>query len=281
MRRAAVRVGLTGASGLLGTWLRRTCPPGVEIVAVSYRSRIPDLTAAVRADLRDHVQTVEAIASAGPELVIHSAYARDRASIVDATTNVVQAANACGAELVHMSTEAVFAGDGRPRSETDEPDPVWEYGRWKADAEQRAVCLVREATVVRLPLLVSLDPPDGGAKRLLDAARDGVTVDWYEDERRQPAWAHEIAAALWRLVDLPSHERAGHWHLPGPELLSRYELGQRTAQLLGLEHDPSRPAPRPQERTAPRDLQLDGHRAKLAIGWNPTPITGDASYGHD
>ncbi|CAN5877153.1 hypothetical protein BH24ACT6_BH24ACT6_13150 [soil metagenome] len=72
--------------------------------------------------------------------------------------NIVDAALAVGARLDHVSTDAVFSGDGVPRGEQALPDAVWEYGRWKARAEQVVTRASASSAVVRLPLIVSLDP---------------------------------------------------------------------------------------------------------------------------
>ncbi|MCR5640955.1 MAG: dTDP-4-dehydrorhamnose reductase [Lachnospiraceae bacterium] len=51
--------------------------------------------------------------------------------------NLAIAAKACGAKLIHISTDYVFNGRGsRPYVETDAPDPVSAYGRTKAAGEK-------------------------------------------------------------------------------------------------------------------------------------------------
>jgi hypothetical protein len=140
-----MRVLVTGASGLLGTWLLREAPRAIAVIAGVHTGQVvwPDV---VRADLRDANATSDAVGSVAPDVVVHAAYLRDRASIVDASMNVARDAADVGARLLLVSTDAVFTGDGRPRCENDIPDPVWDYGRWKAEAEQA---------------VVSCDPPCG------------------------------------------------------------------------------------------------------------------------
>jgi dTDP-4-dehydrorhamnose reductase len=166
----------------------------------------------------------------------------------------------------------VFSGDGSLRCEDDDPDPVWDYGRWKAEAEGLVAERAERSAIVRLPLIVSLDPEDHVVERIrVGAARDEPTA-WFDDELRQPAAAPELAEALWRIAVLGGDDRAGPWHLPGPESLSRYEIAQRVVAALGLGDNAikAEPAPRPAER--PRDLVLDGSRASAVIGWSPSPV---------
>ena len=132
-----VTVLLTGAAGLLGTWLRRTAPTEFNVIPATHRRRVSASDVVV--DLRDRDAVASAFTAVKPGLVIHAGYARDHASIVDATRNVVDLAQEVSADLIFVSSEAVFSGDGFPRSEAAQPDPVWDYGRWKAEAE-RVVC---------------------------------------------------------------------------------------------------------------------------------------------
>jgi hypothetical protein len=148
---------LTGAAGLLGTWLRRTAPVGPTLVGVTYRRRLRD-GAEIVADVKDPNRVAAAMHRVRPSVVIHAAYAHDRGSIVAATQNVVDAARDVGAAVVYVSTNAVFCGDGKPRDEGAPPDPIWDYGRWKAQAESAVSAGSALSAIVRLPLIVSLDP---------------------------------------------------------------------------------------------------------------------------
>ncbi len=262
---------LTGASGLLGAWLIRTAPPGVDLVALTHRTPMPGTTS-VAADLRDRTAVVEAVEQARPALVIHAAMAVDEVSIVGATRHVVDAAAAVGADVLHISTDAVFPGDGRPVAEDDVPDPIWDYGRWKAQAETMVLAGSPDSGNVRLPLLSSLEPLDHSARRLHDGAAAGETTTWFDDERRQPARASDLAEAVWRIAALGPSERSGHWHLAGPERLSRYEIAQRVVGALGLDPACIAASSTPAGAERPRDIQMLDERARAAIGWDPAPI---------
>ena len=117
------------------------------------------------------------------------------------------------------------------------PDPVWDYGRWKARAERIVVERSGRAAVVRLPLLVSVDPDDHVVREIRAGAARGETTRWFTDETRQPALAHEVAAAVWRIAALTAGARSGTWHLAGSERLTRYEIALRVVDRLGLSPD--------------------------------------------
>lgn len=262
---------ITGAAGLLGTWLRRTAPPDVDLVALTHRTRLSGVREVV-ADLRDAGACLAAVRNARPTLVIHTAYGRDEKSIIDATRNVVDAAAEVGADLLSISSDAVFSGDGTLRHEDDTPDPVFDYGRWKADAEDIACRTSPPSTIVRLPLIVSLEPEDHVIGRIRAAAADGRPTAWFDDELRQPADARELARAIWDIAALDPEERAGPWHLPGPERLTRYEIARRVAATFALDASAVLPEPTPAGAGRPRDLWLTAARAAVHLGWNPSPV---------
>lgn len=266
----SVTVLLTGAAGLLGTWLRRTVPTGFDVVSATHRRRVSAND--VIADLRDRDAVATALTTVKPGLVIHAGYARDHASIVDATRNVVDIAQEISAHLIFVSSEAVFSGDGVPRSEAARPDPVWNYGRWKAEAEQVVSSRDPNAVIVRLPLIISIDPEDHILADIRFSHENGAPTVWYSDEIRQPAYAEELARAIWDIASVPLKQRAGVWHLPGPGSLSRYEIADRAVAALGLNRSSIVSAVTPVEVHRPRDLNLTGERAKAQIGWCPTPV---------
>lgn len=262
---------LTGASGLVGTWLGRTMPDGVELVSLTHRTSVPD-SAFVAADLREPRAVAEAVNRVRPSMVIHAAWRLDEPSIVDATRNVVDAASAVGAEFVHLSTDVVFSGDGRPVDERSHPDPVSDHGRWKAQAEVIVADARVPSCVVRLPLVLSLDPMDQSTERLRAGVLEGRPTSWFSDEFRRPAMAADIADGLWRIASLPPEQRSGVWHLGGPELLSRSEIAFRVAEALGLDGSSIVAEPTPPGLVRPRHIDMRSRRANDEIGWDPMPI---------
>lgn len=261
---------LTGAAGLLGTWLRRAAPSEVDLVSVSHRRHLPGDVVTV--DLRDRAAVRAAFEVVMPQVVIHAAYARDRASIVDATRHVADAAGEVRADVILVSSEAVFSGDGTPRAETSIPDPVWDYGHWKTAAEEFVSGADPDATIVRLPLIVSHDPEDHILSDVRAACARGERSVWFTDEIRQPAQADELAEAIWAIAGLPPASRAGVWHLPGPERLSRFEIAARAVELVGLDRSSITGALTPRDARRPRDLHLTGARAQRQIGWSPRRV---------
>jgi dTDP-4-dehydrorhamnose reductase len=241
------RLLVTGATGYLG---RSLC---AVAVAAGW-----DVTAAGSADgdIRDRRAVDALVRGAAPDVVIHTAYAKDvptaRAVIVDGTANVANATRAVGARLVHMSSDVVFDGSaGRPYREPDGPSPTNDYGRAKSTAEHLVRTLDPAALVVRTSLIYG--GPDGPTSGHEDLAHDPTAV-FFEDEVRCPVQVHDLATAL---VELAGSDVAGILHVAGPEAVSRHQF----AELITGR--PVRHAPAPAGR--PLDCRLDTAHAQASL----------------
>jgi dTDP-4-dehydrorhamnose reductase len=253
------RVLVTGGAGTVARAFVLGAPVGVELaVTVRRTEAAPEVRRRATShavELTDQDAVLALLLAWRPDVVLHTAYTMgDRADIVDATATVARATATTGAALVHLSTDVVFAGDSPPYREVDTPDPISDYGLLKAEAEAEAVAAVPDVCITRTSIVVGLDPPDPGTAALLDALRGGHDVTLFADEFRQPLRVDDLAAELWAIVALPRPDRAGAWHLPGPEHLSRLELGRRLAAAAGLHPDrigsasaAAHPTPRPRD----------------------------------
>lgn len=269
------RLLLTGAAGLLGRAIVASTPPGVELHATWRSARPPAGVAATRVDLADAGAVRDLVRDVRPDVVVHAAYAGNERDIVAATGAVAAAAVEAGAAIVHVSTDAVFGGEDGPYQEDDPPDPCHAYGRWKAAAEAIVRDLLPDAAIVRTSLLCATTPLDPRSAWVADALRDGVPVTLYVDELRQPIAVDDLAAMLWDVVRLDRRERAGPWHLVGPEALSRYALGLLVARYAGV--DPlgitAAASPRDAAEPRPRDVRLVSWRADAVLQTRPRPVS--------
>ena len=262
---------MTGAAGLLGSWLLSTASRRSEVAALTYR-RAVEGSFSVQADLRDAAAIEDAVRTISPRLVIHTAYAKDRPSIVDATANLIDAVSSSSIPLIFVSSDAVFNGDGVGRDEASQPDPISEYGRWKRDAEQLVHDRVEHGSVVRLPLLVSIDPDDHVVKQIRSGSTAGTGTRWFVNQMRQPVRAVDAAEAIWRIAGLPAFERSGVWHLAGAEHLSRYDIACRMVERLGLPVSAIGPAFASDTDDQPLDIVMSDARSRIEIGWSPAEI---------
>lgn len=213
---------VTGGSGFLGRHIvNGRESERWEIVAPDSRGL----------DLRNPVSVRSVIRDWRPTAIIHTAYrSGDRASIVDASRNVAEAAAATRARLVHVSSDAVFRGSMSRYTELDRPDPVNDYGRDKADAELAVSTACPDAVIVRTSLLIGRDEIGRIEQVVHDAITSRIPMTFFTDEIRCPLLVDDLAAALVQLAR--RRQISGVLHLASSQEMSRAEL----AHLIAVRH---------------------------------------------
>lgn len=222
-RRRSRTMFVTGCNGLLGRHLQRS--PGMaawELIAPGSRSL----------DVRHREQVLQMITEWKPDAVVHLAYnSHDRRTTFDGSRHVAEAAAACGARLVHLSSDIVFAGRSAPYVEHDPTGAVTEYGRMKADAELAVADACPAAVLVRTSLMYAtefLAPVQLDVQRALGGES---RMAFFSDEFRCPAHAADVAEACVTLAG--TRDIAGPLHVAGPDAFSRAELASAIARWLG------------------------------------------------
>jgi dTDP-4-dehydrorhamnose reductase len=221
-----MRVFLTGGAGLVGrSVVARAERAGWEVHAPT----------SARLDVRDRAGVLEAVGAVVPDAVIHLAYRRDeRDTIVDGSGHVAEAAAAAGARLVHLSSDAVFAGRTLPYPDDAIPDPVHDYGRAKADAERVVRDADPAAVLVRTSIVYATDGLAPCQRDVAEVLAGRSSMRFFTDEIRSVVHVDDLAAAVWRLAT-EQVDRHGTLNVAGPEPLDRAEFARLVASWLG--HD--------------------------------------------
>jgi dTDP-4-dehydrorhamnose reductase len=107
---------------------------------------------------------------------------------------------ACGAKLIHISTDYVFNGKGdRPYQEDDPTDPIGVYGRTKRDGEVAALAQNSATYIIRTAWLYGQHGSNFVHTMLrLMAERSRVSV--VNDQRGCPTWARNLAETIITLL---------------------------------------------------------------------------------
>jgi dTDP-4-dehydrorhamnose reductase len=235
-----MRILVTGGQGQLGRAL--------QSVLTEHRSTSVDLP---EADVTYQESVIDAVRQSGAELVIHcAAYtdvdgcARDPelAHRVNAlgTQNVALACRSTGADMVHLSTNEVFAGTVPGGYEEWMPlEPVNAYGRSKAAAEAYVTGLLEHYYIVRTAWLFAR----GGRNfihAILRRAHSQGQIRVVVDEIGNPTYVNDLARAIARLIGTG---RFGVYHLTNAGSCSRWQFAQTILDYAGLSHVTNSPIP--------------------------------------
>jgi dTDP-4-dehydrorhamnose reductase len=235
-----MKVLVTGAKGLLGRRL---------VVALENTAHEVIAWDVAELDITDHAMTRQQIGAAAPELVIHCAALTnvdycaehpDEALRVNGfgTENVALAARACGAALLHISSNEVFDGErGAPYLESDPTHPINPYGYSKWVAEQSILRVLPEHYIVRISWLFG----HGGAnflQKITQLADQGRPLAVVTNEVAAPTYADDLCEALLKLIDTG---RYGIYHLTNEGGTSRYAFARHILDCAGYSDVPITP----------------------------------------
>ena len=226
-----MRIIITGGLGQLGQAL--------QAVMVEHELAVLDLP---EVDITDRQVTEEAFSRFQPDLVIHCAALTD----VDGcarqpelayrvnglgTQNVALVCRTQGAEMVHISTNEVFAGDtAAGYEEWMRPQPINHYGRSKTFAEAHVQSILSNFYIVRTAWLYA----PGGFNfihAILERARKHGRLRVVTDEIGNPTYVKDLAGAISQLIATGQY---GIYHLVNEGACSRWEFANEILKLAGL-----------------------------------------------
>jgi dTDP-4-dehydrorhamnose reductase len=220
-------VWITGATGLIGSYLVQTAPQSAP------HCRLRALTRS-DFDLLDFAAIEREFKKEKPQLIIHCAAITivgdaqknpQLARRVNVEATQFLAELAVDIPFVFFSTDLVFDGRQGNYSETDKLNPLHVYGETKVAAEGIVLRNPRHL-VLRTSLNAGVSPSGNRAfneqlRRSMQSAAGAMTL--FTDEFRCPIPASETARAVWELAQTGC---TGLYHLAGAEKLSRLRIGQ-------------------------------------------------------
>ena len=226
-----MRILLLGVEGQLGTELRRTAPPGAELIAPRQAeadfTRLPELRDLVRA--------------ARPQAILNAAAytAVDRAETESALARTINAeapallaaeAARLGAAIIHYSTDYVYGGDrAAPWTEDDEPSPCNVYGASKLDGDRAVLGSGARGVVLRTSWVYAAHGQNF-VRTMLRLGREREELRVVADQRGCPTWAHDLARASWTVLGRGC-EPCGLFHCAGTGAVSWHGFAERIFEL--------------------------------------------------
>lgn len=195
-------------------------------------------------DITDAAAVHDAFAEVAPDVVFNCAafHNVDRCETEpDAAwrTNVAAVRELAlrGAKLVHLSTNYVFNGRREaPYAEDDLPDPRSIYALTKLAGEYAAKAYGEGALVVRTAGLYGVhgSASKGGnfVQRMIARARDQGQLKMVADQRLQPTFTSDLAAAI---VEAVERDVSGVLHLTAADACSWLEFTEVIMEIAGID----------------------------------------------
>ncbi|MBA2318615.1 MAG: sugar nucleotide-binding protein [Euzebyales bacterium] len=315
-----MRAWVTGGTGFVGSnVVAELLAAGVAVHGTIHRTPPTEAACTWSAvDLADAPAVRSDVAEAAPDVVVHCAIRNDLVSLstdrrgawadfVDATRNVVDAANASGAQVILVSTDWVFDGTQGPADETEPPRPINSYGLLKFAQERVVAERAHRGAIARVSGVNGRHRACGSLPRAQDVgfgylvtalvealrARQPFTV-WVAQDINMvatPSLASESARMILRIAQLGA---TGVFHCCGGQAVTRRGLAGLACEVFDLDEEllrfgPPDPDALPAEMV-PYDTSLDARATAAALGvelpdarrllsllraqWSPAPTGG-------
>lgn len=231
------RVLILGARGRLGRALARRQAQAHEVIGWGRQE----------ADLLNPKELAPKVQLAGPDVIVNCAALTDvdrceqeraiaLAINASAPGILAKAARACGARLIHISTDYVFSGEAQcPYAEEDAAHPLSWYGATKLEGESSVLQADSRHAVVRVSWVFGPDREAFVDKALQSAVR-GEPVRAVADKFSSPSYTHDISDAIAPLIE--GRGEGGVYHVCNAGVCSWRDWAQEAvdaAAALGIE----------------------------------------------
>ena len=156
---------------------------------------------------------------------------------------------------IFFSSDLVFKGDKGNYSEEEPRFPSTEYGRQKKAVEDFLLSQGKPFVIIRMSKLYSLERDDPSpVGKMINALHRKSTIRCADDQVICPTCVCDISQAIYLLIQ---SKATGVYHVASPHRYTRYSLGMKLANSLGLEnlvqrcsiYDFAFPEPRPTDNS--------------------------------
>lgn len=260
---------LTGGSGFLGSNIIRVAQENyhadIFTTVNAWQPQSPVNFAYEPVDIGDRDAVLRTVEAFRPDAIIHSAILnnfplmyQDRKLAwrlyVEATRNLVDAANAVGAKIVLVSTDWVFDGTQDGADESTPPNGINYYGVLKIACEQVLLSRAEHGAVARVSGVNGLhwlrrdeaQAQNAGYGHfitgvLADLQRDSFCEVWEGENvnmQATPSLASDSAEQMMKIIT-GGHQ--GVFHCSGSESIGRVDFARRVARAFGYDEAAIRP----------------------------------------
>lgn len=240
-----MKIMITGCHGQLGNELQSILASGKSEIGKAPKALLGAEILPVdidTLDISDMVAVSQYVSTNRPNIIINCAAMTnvdgcesdyETAFKVNAlgVKNLAVCAENIGAKFIHVSTDYVFAGNGKkPYCEWDKVDPQSVYGASKALGEKYALSFCKKSFIVRTSWLYGyIGKNFVKTVRRVIKANGGIGVVC--DQRGNPTNANDLAH---HLLKLAVTEEYGIYHCTGEGECSWYDFAVKIAEYSGL-----------------------------------------------
>jgi dTDP-4-dehydrorhamnose reductase len=145
--------------------------------------------------------------------------------------NLALAARACGAALLHVSTDYVFDGAKQGfYTQEDDPRPQSVYGKSKLAGEIAVRNEAERFYIIRTSWLFGVGGKNFGS-RVFEYARKNPRLKCVSDQTSIPTYAPDLAMRMEEIVELRAH---GLYHGTNSGVGTWYEFAKLALELAGM-----------------------------------------------
>lgn len=235
---------ITGGTGLLGKSILKFAPPKWNTTITYLKNKPQNNLKSVMLNLSDLENIKRIIQKAKPELIIHTAAAKDiewceankkEALQINALSTEIIAKESAkiGAKVVYISTDFVFDGNKGDYSEKDEPNPINFYGQTKLIGEEAV--LKHPKNIVIRTNFYGIDPiPEkpSFASFILNSLKSGKEITTATDQYCNQIFADQLSECI---LNVCEKEQRGIFNIACTDTASRHEFALFVCDVFDLD----------------------------------------------
>ena len=239
-----MKIGITGASGMLGTALVANLSKTYEVFATSRSQGIKGKNIKWNCfDITNRALLVRWLNKCKPDIVIHCAaiinidaceHDIDLATKVHikATDTLVEYLNNNNGRLIYISTDSVFDGKKQtPYSEVDIPNPINIYAKTKLMGE-KPVRLMHKGLILRTNIIGQIQGERSSFfEWILQSLINKEPLNLFYDVYFSPITVYDLSSLVRKIIEEPIF---GLYHCGSNDGISKYDFGMKVAKIFKL-----------------------------------------------
>ena len=217
------RVAILGGDGMLGTDLAEICRrQGFEVKVFD----LPEFDITSNEQLEQVVNSAQAIVNCAAYTDVDGAEKESKLAHkvnAEAVGKLGDLAKKANRWMLHISTDFVFDGRGeKPYGETDQPNPINEYGRTKLEGEKLLMKSGCDYCIMRVEWTYG-SAGNNFVSKLIQRAKNNNTVKVVDDQTGSPTATTQVSKAICIMLD---KKPTGLFHFANSGYVSRYDMAE-------------------------------------------------------